>query len=943
MTGFLFGSILLLAVAAWAALFAVHAESDSAVRKLAIAFLACAPVLLFGSIILYTFGRAPAGEYRIALEAAEFDLSGGVNSVTVGGSSGNDADDVIVRDLPPKFLSFRVEGDHVVAELPEDLDQSAEHPVYAAVRVDGVRPFANSFSLAGGTQATITAKDDHAFNVLARTFEATGETFPQIPARRHDIFGLSVPIGRNLDAKTILFPVRFWARPRSSSDPVTGEDGAPLGSFLSYEADPQRHTVLSVIPNFFRHYLFVTLTGDGTSLRLANGTTKRYERTIATIPANGSHEFALFRLDYSDPKTDPDSRSVAQERRSFRATYSGGRLSIVFDTPDYVRLSAETVERLVKDQKDKSTFLLATRDPEVNAPIVANQMVLAFPQLGPRVQNELYGVINVSEKGRCTARVTSHTGTRCYGSGEGFRVGSRAAAILRITRMTIPWGIILTMFGIAVFSLAWMRRHERDTIALIIVSAAELLLAVRLLIAYEGALLDPASASALWESMAVFVLLPFTLRSAWTLNRGIASASSWLDPLRSFLWGGVAETAAVIVLVAMTLVRANVSAGMIALTCAAALLLPLIAGVGGTIFVDVLVPKVQSLKWLFVGIVSIRVLMMMIPGWKERISLGNADLALTVLYLPAVFLFFAIVWERYRQSQITPRALFWIALMGAALTVGVPVFVKDSGSALVHLPAILLFFALPLLDRRERETWLLAAPLLLIILFHVVIAPLVPHIHGPRDTETRAYQHALESESDAKEFLAERLKQSRNALRLMGHIAPHQLEEAGTSQAEGLVMQRKMLDRFSGRGWFGAGYLNAQLATFRDTHLNDNLSAIHIFAPFGFAGALGVLALLAALALLPLAVFFAGNSDMPERAIDQRAALGIMALWTFSIASIYMFAANAGVVLFTGKNVYLLAAASKSDAIEGGVLLLLALLAFTPSKAAAAKPAQVTP
>jgi hypothetical protein len=136
-----------------------------------------------------------------------------------------------------------------------------------------------------------------------------------------------------------------------------------------------------------------------------------------------------------------------------------------------------------------------------------------------------------------------------------------------------------------------------------------------------------------------------------------------------------------------------------------------------------------------------------------------------------------------------------------------------------------------------------------------------------------------------------------------------------------------MLDRYSGRGVWGAGYLNVPLATFRDTHLNDNLSAIHILAPFGLAGALGILALLAALALLPLAVYFTGRDDeSPETAIDARAAIGILALWTFSIAGLYMFAANVGVVLFTGKNVYLLAAASKSDAIEGGMLLLLAML-----------------
>jgi hypothetical protein len=145
-------------------------------------------------------------------------------------------------------------------------------------------------------------------------------------------------------------------------------------------------------------------------------------------------------------------------------------------------------------------------------------------------------------------------------------------------------------------------------------------------------------------------------------------------------------------------------------------------------------------------------------------------------------------------------------------------------------------------------------------------------------------------------------------------------------------MQRKMLDRFSGRGLWGAGYLNVPLATFRDTHLNDNLSAIHILAPFGLAGAAGVLAVLVAIALLPLAVSFAGNDEIPERAIDARAALGILALWTFSIAGIYMVAANVGVVLFTGKNVYLLAAASKSDAIEGGMLLWLGLMTLIPAK-----------
>jgi hypothetical protein len=257
--------------------------------------------------------------------------------------------------------------------------------------------------------------------------------------------------------------------------------------------------------------------------------------------------------------------------------------------------------------------------------------------------------------------------------------------------------------------------------------------------------------------------------------------------------------------------------------------------------------------------------------------------------------------------------------------------VKDSGSALVHLPAILLLLALPLLSRRDLETWLLGAPLLLLAALHVLLL-FYPHFRGGDARVSGEYQRALQSETEAKEYLEARLGQSRNQQRLLSHIAPHQLQETGTSSAEGLVTQRKMLDRFSGQGMWGAGYLNVPLATFRNTHLNDNLSAIHILAPFGLAGAIGMLAVLVALALLPLAVYFAGNDEIPERAVDGRAAFGMLALWTFSIAGIYMFAANVGIVLFTGKNVYLLAAASKSDAIEGGMLLWLALLALVPEK-----------
>jgi hypothetical protein len=250
----------------------------------------------------------------------------------------------------------------------------------------------------------------------------------------------------------------------------------------------------------------------------------------------------------------------------------------------------------------------------------------------------------------------------------------------------------------------------------------------------------------------------------------------------------------------------------------------------------------------------------------------------------------------------------------------------------VHVPAIVLLFALPALVRANRITIPLAVPLACVVAVHLIVA-LMPHLRGQEKIDP-AYQKALNDPVEANEFMGRRLGQSANQLRIVSQIAPHQLEQAGTSKAEGLVMQRRMLDRYSGTGLFGAGYLHVPLTLFRDTHMNDNLSAIHILAPFGIAGAVGVLALLIALALMPLRAYFDADTT-PEAAIDSRAALGILALWTFCLCGIYMFAANLGMVLFTGKNVYLLAATSNSDAIEGGVLLLIALIAFTPREAQA--------
>jgi hypothetical protein len=402
---------------------------------------------------------------------------------------------------------------------------------------------------------------------------------------------------------------------------------------------------------------------------------------------------------------------------------------------------------------------------------------------------------------------------------------------------------------------------------------------------------------------------------------------------------------AISALVVSALVRANIAFTNAFAIGIAVIILPLVAGIVGPLLIERFTRTIDRralLKICLFGlaIAAVRVLMWLGLGWKERIALAGADLAVTVLYLPVVLLYFALLWRECTRDSSLALSKAKIAgglaagAVGVLLTIVLPYAVRDSGSVFVHLPAILMLFAIPMLSRPTPRAVILGAPLMLLLIAHTVIL-LVPRLRGGEDAEpwkNPAYQRAVASESDAEQFLALRLKASANDLRLMSQIAPHQLEEAGTLKAEGLVAQRRMLDRYSGRGLSGAGFLNVPLAVFRGTHLNDNLSAIHILAPFGILGGAAVLAFLAGLAILPVYVLLRPRlltNPFPEEAISTRTALGIISLWTFSFAGIYMFAANVGLVLFTGKNVYLLAAASKSDAVEGGALLLTALLSLT--------------
>ena len=120
--------------------------------------------------------------------------------------------------------------------------------------------------------------------------------------------------------------------------------------------------------------------------------------------------------------------------------------------------------------------------------------------------------------------------------------------------------------------------------------------------------------------------------------------------------------------------------------------------------------------------------------------------------------------------------------------------------------------------------------------------------------------------------------------------------------------------------WTGGGFMRPMdLGALRPVQMTDNLVAIHIIAPFGRLGAGALLLLLAA-----LAVSAARATRTPGTPQSDLRITGLLALWTLFGVGLYMVLANLQLAPFSGRNVYLLAAASDSDLFEGVSLFILA-------------------
>lgn len=384
-----------------------------------------------------------------------------------------------------------------------------------------------------------------------------------------------------------------------------------------------------------------------------------------------------------------------------------------------------------------------------------------------------------------------------------------------------------------------------------------------------------------------------------------------------------------------------VNSGMVAL-----LIAPVVLGVGMFLFRSLLPGRIElrlqrleqflSYRWLggiALAFLIVRIILLGGFGAKEAISLGGFRVALSVFFVPAYLVLFAqacqILWRDkedaggLRTRVITRFTLITLWLFGCQSVTAL--ITSDLGMFLYFMPMALVLAAVGACAlweglirslRVSREQLKQEKPWLAGVAGFGLVMPLL--MMALVFTAPRALLNAWPGLLDEMDSDVELVTDS-TLLRVLQFANEDYLINLGTDTAERIAQDHAIMANYAHRGLFGEGYLNVEVLSAKSvTALNDNVSAVFIFAQFGVVGALVVL-------IAYLAVML-GALGAQERINSLTSWLALLSGMSFALVSLYMMAANYGLLPFTGRNMYLLGLNSWSDIAESFVLLLLILL-----------------
>ncbi|MEM7603528.1 MAG: hypothetical protein AAF357_19210, partial [Verrucomicrobiota bacterium] len=337
-----------------------------------------------------------------------------------------------------------------------------------------------------------------------------------------------------------------------------------------------------------------------------------------------------------------------------------------------------------------------------------------------------------------------------------------------------------------------------------------------------------------------------------------------------------------------------------------------------------------AFRWLMVAalVVFLFRLGFLAIGFKESINLGIGRFALSIIAVPAHIILFSLGCARLFAER-NRQGAYDLSLLGRFFTFAVGLFlfqfataflVSDVGLFLFMIPQVLVvsligcaIFAETLAkirDVTEDKIEIVSRSVMSLLL----ILPLVGMIW------TFSSPRSLYSIPVLSNILAtdDEIATGSTELRVLQFVNEDYLIKLGTDTAERIAQDHAIMENYARRGLWGKGYLQVNVIhAKRNTALNDNVSAIFIFAQFGIFGALAV--------MLAYVSVLAASSRVAKSLSGPVGWACLTAGLTFSLTSIYMMAANFGLLPFTGRNMYLLGLNSKSDIIESLVLLFFVI------------------
>ncbi len=617
-----------------------------------------------------------------------------------------------------------------------------------------------------------------------------------------------------------------------------------------------------------------------------------------------------------------------RDRRSFRVTPGRRSLLLALDTPEIYSLTAEEIRPLTDAiESDVARVHLAMGGWKIT------DRYLHLRHASDLLAGEAFGSLDLPLSWGAFAfdprrfGLLSPHGQRQIEEGEPFWLGRRYRAAVQIDLLSPPLvlGLLTLLLALLKAAAAGAARFSREQ--LLFAAALEMLLAVRVLLGYRVWAMPPFAEEAFRLSLVAWALVPWTFLAAS------------LPPLRSVQrrelgeWLPAAAGCCLTVAWCARLGGGGARTGVWMAVVLLALALPVMrSGMLWTGLADRLhrlrpwpdTERGWIVLWCVLGCLPFLARGgLVLFGFRESMSFGGVRLALSLFHVPLALLleagYLVWLWHTLRGRRSLRLGAFLPAPVVVLGTWFLPsLLVSDLGLALLHLPVFVFAMATVTLavEPQVHRPWALWAPAVAFVLCVLLVSfPVI----------ARVLVIAL------PDAVHERLSSERNYLRLLAFSDPGQLREIGVKTSEELSLMSAVLrvytageGAFWGRGDF-AGQLSPHL---KSTALREHVPAIFIAGEWGLVGTLGLIGiyLLAAScgpALMPWRRWYQTAFADTYTHRNLWAALGGLGALTLALPSVYMILANYGVVLFTGRNSYLMGLDSTADLLETLTLVLL--------------------